>query len=593
MTIHVIAAMAIAAGTGASSAATTITPAPDFTPAQQQGAAGAGNDWVTVGGGLSDNRDSTLTQVNSSNIANLHLAWTGTFNLPKAAAQVPQEGGAIAYKGVLYIPSGLSQVQAVDGISGQTLWNYTPKLDNAALLPAVRGVAIGDGKVYEGQSDGNIVALNQLTGAVIWKSKVGDPKDGISFSSAPVYYNHMVIEGATGGDWGGRSFAIALNASTGAEIWRHYIVPSPGEYGSGSWGINEWQRPGGAIWIYPSVDPVLGYLYLVTGNPIPWNGRGPGTNLWTDAILALHIDTGDFAWGFQTVHHDIWDYDVTNPPILFDMSYDGGKTTTPAVGVASKTGWVYLLNRATGKPILGIPEKKVKQLKGAAAKYANLSKTQPYPVGDVFTNQCSTRKQWPGKAPDGKPFVVGCIFTPYAYTKTGPTFIASTPSAEGGVDWQPSAYDPGTGFMYLCSVTGAGTALGAIPNAEKTIVPGELSLGVNFGTPSKVLDTPQLVAMNMANNKLAWKVTQPMPASKKAAVQRCTGVLSTDANLIFASQTNTNQLAAYDAKTGARVWVSPKLKTAPAGPPVTYTGADGKQYIVVLGATGLIYGFSL
>jgi PQQ-dependent dehydrogenase (methanol/ethanol family) len=587
-----VAALAVAASTGASSSAATITPAPAFTPQQQQGAAAAGNDWITVGGGLADNRDSTLTQVNSSNVANLKLAWTGTFNLPKAAAMVPQEGGAIAYNGTIYIPTGLSQVQAMDGVSGQTLWNYSPKLDNAALLPAIRGLGIGDGKVFEGQSDGNVVALNQQTGAVVWKTKVGDPKDGISFSSAPVYYNGMVVEGATGGDWGGRSFAIALDAKTGAEIWRHFIVPSPGEFGSGSWGINEWQRSGGAIWIYPSVDSALGYIYIVTGNPVPWNGRGPGSNLWTDSILALHIDNGQFAWGFQTVHHDIWDYDVTNPPILFDLAYGGN--TVPAVGVASKTGWVYLLNRQTGQPILGIPEKKVPQLKGKAAKYANTSKTQPYPVGQPFTSQCSTKKQWPGKAPDGHPYITGCIFTPYAYTKGGSTFLASAPSAEGGVDWQPSSYNPATHYMYLCSITGAGTSLGAIPNAEKTIVPGQLSLGVNFGAPSKnTPDMPQVVAMNMQDNTVAWKVTQPLPKSKKVPSARCTGTLSTDAGLVFASQTNTNQLVAFDAATGKQLWISPKLTTPPGGPPVTYTGADGKQYLVILGSGGLVYAFTL
>jgi glucose dehydrogenase len=328
----------------------------------------------------------------------------------------------------------------------------------------------------------------------------------------------------------------------------------------------------------------------VTGNPIPWNGRGPGDNHWTDSIVALNVQNGQFAWGFQTVHHDIWDYDVTNPPILFDLTYNG--QLTPAMGVASKTGWVYLLNRVTGKPVLGVAEKKVPQLKGAAAKYANLSKTQPYPVGDPFTTQCSTRKQWPGKAPDGKPFIVGCIFTPYAYAKGQPTFLASAPSAEGGVDWQPSAYDPATHYEYLCSIDGAGTALGAIPNAEKTIVPGVLSLGVNFGTPSKVVDKDQIVAMDMQTNKVAWKVTQPASKSKAVPGARCSGVLSTP-GLIFAGQENTKQLGAYDPATGKNLWLSATLPQATGGPPITYTGADGKQYIAVLGNTGLIYGFSL
>jgi len=579
-------ALVVIVTAGAQSA---IAPAPAFTPGQLQESAGA--DWLTVGGGLNDQRHSVLTQITSSNVSGLKLAWTGTFSLPKAAALVPEEGAAIAYQGTLYIPDGLNAVQALDGMTGKTLWYYSPKNDSPALLPAVRGLALGDGKVFEGQNDGNVVALNQLNGQPIWKTKVGDPTDGIQFTSAPVYYNGMVIEGASGGDWGGRSFALALDAKTGAELWRWYVAPSPGQLGSGGWGINEWQRGGGAIWIYPSVDVGAGLIYLVTGNPVPWNGRGPGNNLWTDSIIALHIDTGQLAWGFQTVHHDIWDYDVTNPPILFDLTYNGN--VTPAMGVASKTGWVYLLNRITGKSILGVAEKKAPQLKGKAAKYANLSKTQPYPVGEAFTAQCSNRKQWPGKAPDGKPYLVGCIFTPYAYLKGQPSFLASAPGATGGVDWEPSAYDPATHFQYLCSVTTAGLPLGAIPNAEKTVIPGVLSLGVNFGAPSvNTPDVQQLIAMDMQTNKVAWKVTLPAPASKKVPSAKCSGVLSTP-GLLFTGRTNTSQLAAYDPVTGKNLWLSSKLKAPVGGPPVTYTGADGKQYVVVLANTGLIYGFSL
>jgi PQQ-dependent dehydrogenase (methanol/ethanol family) len=575
---------------GNAGAKSTINPAPPFTPGQEQ--LSSADNWLTTGGGLNDNRHSLLTQVTASNVTGLHLAWTGTFGLPKAAAAVPEEGSALAYQGVLYMPDGLNAVQAIDGTTGKAIWNYNPVNDNAALLPAVRGLAIGDGKIFEGQTDGNIVALDQTTGLPIWKTKVGDPTDGIQFSSAPIYYNGTVIEGASGGDWGGRSFAIALDAKTGAELWRWYVAPSPGQLGFGGWGINEWQRGGGAIWIYPSIDVAKGLLYLVTGNPIPWNGRGPGDNHWTDSIVALNVQNGQFAWGFQTVHHDIWDYDVTNPPVLFDLTYNG--VLTPALGAASKTGWVYLLNRYTGKSILGVTEKKVPQLKGALAKYANLSKTQPYPVGEPFTSQCSTRKQWPNKAPDGKLFAVGCIFTPYGYAKGQPSFLASAPSAEGGVDWQPSGYNPATHYEYLCSINGAGSGLGAIPNAEKTIVPGQLSLGVNFGAPSpNTPDIPQLVAMDMLTNTVAWKVTQPSPASKKVPSSRCSGILSTAGGLVFAGQSNTLQLGAYDAATGKNLWLSSKLPTAPGGPPITYTGADGKQYVVVLGNTGLIYGFSL
>ena len=248
----------------------------------------------------------------------------------------------LAYKGILYIPDGLSAVRRSTARPGKTLWYYSPKNDNPALLPAVRGLAIGDGKIFEGQNDGNLVALDQTTGNPIWKTKVGDPTDGIQFSSAPIYFNGMVIEGASGGDWGGRSFAVALDAKTGDEFWRWYIAPSPGSLGSGTWGINEWQRGGGAIWIYPTSTSSSGLLYLVTGNPIPWNGRGPGNNLWTDSIVALHIDIGQVRLGLPD-----------RPPRHLGLRrHEPADALRPGVQrrqhsrrsrVASKTGWVYIL----------------------------------------------------------------------------------------------------------------------------------------------------------------------------------------------------------------------------------------------------------
>src|SRR5262245_63963163 len=159
-----LVALAVAWGTGANSATTAaIVPAPPFTPGQEQSEA-AGNDWLTVGGGLNDNRHSTLTQITAANVSSLHLAWTGTFNMPAKTALIPEEGAALAYKGTLFIPNGLNAVMAVDGMTGKTLWSYNPHNDNPALLPAVRGVALGDGKVFEGQNDGNVVALDQTTG---------------------------------------------------------------------------------------------------------------------------------------------------------------------------------------------------------------------------------------------------------------------------------------------------------------------------------------------------------------------------------------------------------------------------------------------
>ncbi len=194
------------------------------------------------------------------------------------------------------------------------------------------------------------------------------------------------------------------------------------------------------MWNTPTVDPALGLAYVAVGNPIPYSGviRGAGAELFTDSIIALNLKNGKLRWYFQTTHHDIWDYDATNPTVLFDLN---GKK---AIAQAGKTGWVYILNRSNGKPLYGIPEKKVEQLKSV-----NTYPTQPIPNGDKFSRQCATKQAYAGKkAPDGKPYQkVGCIYTPY--DDTG--FVAFAPAALGGANWPPSAYSPKTGYMYICS----------------------------------------------------------------------------------------------------------------------------------------------
>jgi PQQ-dependent dehydrogenase (methanol/ethanol family) len=475
------------------------------------------------------------------------------------------------------VPDGLSNVYAFDGTNGHLLWKYDSGFTKT-FIAANRGLSIGNGMLYAGQGDGSIVALDPATGAVIWRNQIGLVSEGYSFTSPAVYINYpgvgpMVLEGASGGDAGGRSFVIALDATTGLERWRWYVAPGPGEIGSGSWPTNGYVHGGGAIWISPSIDPALGLLYVVTGNPVPWNGRGAGDNLWTDSIVALHIQNGQFGWGFQTVHHDIWDYDVTNPPVLFDGTYGG--QVRHGVAVASKTGWVYMLDRATGKPLLGIKEKKVPQISGEGKTYANLSKTQPYPVGDSFVPQCAKKSWFPGKAPDGKPWTVGCIFTPYTVSSSG-SYVGFSPGAEGGVDWPPSSYSPQTNLMYLCSRVSTG-ALGAIPRAQQKLVVGGLYIGVNFAASKVHADTGRVVAMNLANNKIAWKVDWKKPCFS--------GMLSTAGNLVFAGQIQ-QKFTAFNATTGQELWNSPKLDAGANAPAISYR-AGGKQYIAIMvgGAT--------
>jgi quinohemoprotein ethanol dehydrogenase len=569
---------AIAVGTlvslsaGAAGDTVSISSAPAFTPEELN--ATPTDNWLTAGGGLHDTRYSALTQISSSTIGKLDVNWVAHFGLAKRVqATLSEEAAPVVYQGVMYVADGRSSVYALDASTGAMLWKYKAVYGPAfkPFIAVNRGVAIGDGKVYFGQINGNITALDMQTGQALWSRQVGRWQEGYSMTSPTLYYRGMVIQGVSGGDVGARSFAVALDAKTGNEKWRWYVAPSPGELGSGTWAGSEWIHGGGAIWISPSVDPALNLLYLVTGNPVPWNGRGAGDNLWTDSIVALNVDTGAFEWGFQTVHHDIWDYDVTNPPVLYDAVYGG--QMKHAIAVASKTGWVYILDRTNGHPLLPIAEKKVPQLKGAAARYANLARTQPYPSGQAFVNQCSKRKWWPGPAPDGKPYKVGCIFTPYAPTKQG-SFLAAAPHAEGGVDWPPSAYNPTTGLMYLCARESAGFAIGAVPKKQQRLVVGQLYVGVNFGAGSKVMkDYGRIVAMDLKTNRIAWQVRWKQPCFS--------GMLTTAGGLVFAAESNTRRLHAYDAATGKLLWTSRRMVAGPNAPAITYT-AHGKQYVAIL-----------
>jgi quinohemoprotein ethanol dehydrogenase len=565
-----------------------ITPSPPFTAMDLN--AWSGNDWLSTGGGLTDNRYSTLNQINSTNVQQLGIAWHAHLGVPKKSQpKISEEAGAIEYNGTLFITDGLSDVYAMDATTGALLWTYKPVLTGPIGfgLFVNRGLAMGNGMIYEGLLDGTVVALNQQTGQVVWRTQEARPEEGYSFTSSPVYYNGLVVLGVSGGDAGARGFAVALDANTGLEDWRWYVQPSPGEIGSGTWpNNNEWEH-GGAIWIYPSVDIQTGLVYIVTGNPVPWNGRGPGEDRWTDSIIALHVQSGQFAWGFQTVHHDIWDYDVTNPPVLFNATING--QVQPGVAVASKTGWVYILNRETGKPLLGIPEKKVPQLKGDPAKYATLSPTQPYPNGQPFVNQCTTKKYWPTNAPDGKPYKTGCIFTPYAPSSSG-SYLASTPSATGGVDWPPSSFNPNTNYEYICATDGEGGALGAIPKNQQKLVQGSLYVGINFGAGSPVKPNyGRVVAQNVTTNKVAWSVKWPQPCYS--------GTMTTAGGLVFAGQSSIKAkkaahgqpavlpsksvLTAFNASTGQVLWNSPVLAAGANAPSITYS-VGGKQYIAIL-----------
>ena len=271
--------------------------------------------WPTNGGNLYNQRYSPLTRIDRDNVADLKGVWQRRLGGSGVGNRYSGEAQPIVDNGVIYIITGADDVFALDVATSETLWTYEADLDPDISTICCgwtsRGVGLGDGKIFVGQLDGKLLALDQQTGEVIWSVQAERWQEGYSITSAPLYYGGMVITGFAGAEYATRGRVKAYDSATGAHIWTFYVVPGPGEFGHETWPQDNdvWRFGGGTVWHTPAVDPELGLLYFSTGNPGPdFNGAvRPGDNLFTTAVVAIDVATGQYRWHFQAVHHDIWD----------------------------------------------------------------------------------------------------------------------------------------------------------------------------------------------------------------------------------------------------------------------------------------------
>ncbi|MBS1676879.1 MAG: PQQ-binding-like beta-propeller repeat protein, partial [Actinobacteria bacterium] len=555
-TTTVAAQTAAAGGEGSSgsaegeqvTASNGITLAPAFTSDELN--AEAGDNWITNGGNLTNNRFSTLDEINTENVAELKGDFVTKIGKGATAAKFSAEGQALEYEGTIYIPDGGDNVYAIDASSGEIIWTYEPHLPPDPLGEVIccgwdnRGVAIGAGMVFVSQLNGEQVALDQETGKVKWSTPVVKPKSGYSITSAPLYYNGTVYVGGSGGEYGIRGRLTALDAETGEIKWKSYTIPGPGEPGHDSWPSNNdaWKHGGAGIWNTPTVDPKTETLFFSTSNAAPdWNGaERAGDNKWAASILAVDANTGKIKWGYQQVHHDLWDYDSPSPTVLMDGEMNGEQVE--AVGEPSKTGWVYLLDRNTGKPIYPIPEVPVPQ-----DPTQKTAKTQPEPTMPPFSplevSQESVEKveeSVAGNKPKQK--VVGTkMWVPMS---TDPTTINLTPnSAVGGDNWPPSSYDPQKNMYFVCSTEGA---LGVIAETNHTKYnEGETFTGGDIGGTTGFAAPGFLTAYDMSTGKIAWQKSFP---------ESCySGAVTTAGGLVFVGQNN-GELQAFNTENGEKLW---------------------------------------
>lgn len=503
-------------------------------------------DVLTYGMGLRGQRFSPLTKLTASNVSRLVPAFSASLGGEK---QRGQEAQPIVYDGMIYVTGSYSRLFAFDARTGEEKWQYDARLPDG-IMPCCdvvnRGAAIYGDKIIFGTLDAHLVALNRMTGKVIWNKKLADYQAGYSFTAAPMIVNGKVIYGNSGGEFGIVGKVEARDVNTGELVWsRPTIEGHVGQLNgqpstmtgklNATWQGNQWENGGGATWLGGTYDPDTKLIYMGTGNPAPWNSHlRPGNNLYTSSTLALDPETGEIKWHYQTTPHDGWDFDGVNEFISFDA---GGRKLGAK---ADRNGYFFVLDRTNGKFVSAKP----------------------------FVSKTTWAS---GFGKDGKPIYVDAN-RPGPPTMEKGTTVFAAPSFLGGKNWMPMAYSQQTGLFYIPS-NEWGMDIWNEPIAYKK---GAAYLGAGFTIKPLYEDhIGVLRAMDPMTGKIVWEYKNKAPLWG--------GVLTTAGNLVFTG-TPEGFLKAFDAKTGKELW---KFNTGSGvvGSPVTWE-QDGEQYVAVMSGWG-------
>jgi alcohol dehydrogenase (cytochrome c) len=484
----------------------------NVTDAMMLNAASDQNNWLLPGRTYDNQRYSPLKQITPDNIKSLNLVALIQTGMPASFETTP-----VVVNGVMYITTPIVNrkmlIMALNAATGERLWEVTYNLGAFQICcgPVNRGVAAGYGRVYVVTLDDQLLALDAADGHTVWQTSIVSSQNGYSETLAPQIYDGLIIVGSAGGEWALRGFVAAYDAKTGQQRWR-WMATDPKSYSGDSW-----QSGGAMVWTTPAIDPQLGLVIFSTGNPNPdLDGtKRLGDNLYSDSIVALDVHSGQLKWYYQEVKHDVWDYDAVSNVVLFDVHQDG--KTIPAAGEAGKVGWVFILDRRTGKLI---------------------RKSDPYVM--MSKNMFSTPT---------------------------PTGVVMLPGANGGAEWSPPAYSPQTHYLYILAMD----QLMRFTTKPAPTAPGLLRLGSAFTNvaPNGIQDGP-FVALDVETGKIAWQYKAPQPLIG--------GALATAGNVVFMGEGN-GWFDAFDAKSGQRIWRY-NLGAGVNAPPISYR-VNGEQYIAV------------
>ncbi|HEX7080173.1 MAG TPA: PQQ-binding-like beta-propeller repeat protein [Gammaproteobacteria bacterium] len=590
--------------------------------AAAQRVSGDAGDWPMYNRDLAGTRHSPLTEITPSNVATLQQAWS--FRLGEHPTAGSISGGSeltpVVVDGVMYATTP-DAVVAIEAHTGREIWRHSL----GERVPSRRGLAYwpggeGDEPRVFVTSGGMLHALEAATGRpAVGFGEAGAVRMPVSYDGVPTVFESLLIVGSNGPPGSVRAF----DARDGAEVWAFRSVPRAGETGNDTWENDAWRDNSGALhWAFSmTVDAERRTLYAVFDAPGPFDyygGDRPGDNLFGNSIVALDVDTGERKWHFQVVHHDLWDYDLPAPPGLLDVTIEGERV--PVLALAAKTGYMYILNRETGRPVFGIEEREVppSDVPGERA-----SPTQPIPLApppiarvsfapdDIVTAEDTTAEHAAfcrKLAARSGELVNEGPFTPYVYRAAGrpPRSTILFPGSIGGANWGGTASDPSLGYVFVNTQDEASIGWieasppgSRLPYRRNSAVGPTSRFQWSEGTPESgnILGAGErawpcqkppwgrLVAVNAATGEIAWQVplgiTDTLPPEKQRTGRlNMGGPITTATGLVFIGASNDRRFRAFDSRTGEELWVA-KLDMSAHAVPVTYLGRDGKQYVAI------------
>ena len=531
--------------------ATKAIPAPSASPEDD-------GNWTMPGKDYASTRFSGLSQIGPSNVAKLGVAFTFSTGTTEGFEAPPLVVGSTMY----VVSPWPNNVFALDlsKPGAPAKWTYEPKPSAAAkgvacCGPVNRGAVYSGGRLFLNLLDGHTVAVDAETGKEIWRTKLADIQKGETITMAPLVADGKVLVGNSGGEMGVRGWLAALDAGSGKLAWKaystgpdtealigpNYRAPYPQDQGKDlgvkSWGPEQWKIGGGTVWGWISYDPELKLIYYGTSNPGPWNAeQRPGDNKWTAGVFARDIDTGQARWFYQSTPHDLFDHDDINEIVLVDWPTPNGQRI-PALIRPSRNGYFYVQDRRTGRIISVDPYSHINAYKGVDLN-----------TGRLIPN--------PGKEP-----VEGRVVRDIC------------PGPPGAKDWNPSAFSPVTGLLY-------------IPHLNICMDMGVKNANYIAGTPFVGADVKMYAGPG--GNRGVFTAWDPVARRKvfeiKEDLPLWSPALATAGGLVFYG-TMDGWFKAIDARTGKLLW---QFKTGSGiiGQPISYRGPDGRQYIAVPSGIG-------